>query len=102
MGNLVQFYIYILMSAKDAATAGILRVGNLPYVASNGANRNVVLQAAGRFDLDAGFTQFNAVTVPGQSYMFIVESGDNVAAQVLVAANLVATTELYISGSYEV
>lgn len=102
MGNLVTFYIYILMSAKDAATAGILRIGNLPYAASNGANRNVVLSAAGRFDLDAGFTMFNAVTVPAQSYMFIIESGDNVNAQALAAANLVAATELYISGSYEV
>jgi len=102
IGNRVNFQIYILMTAKDGATAGLLHVTGLPYAANSGANNNAVCTAAGRVDLDAGYSWFSGVISPSNSFLFLVESGDNVATTVLAAANLVATTELYLSGSYQV
>lgn len=103
IGDRVFYDIYITMTAVDGTTAGNLRVGGLPFTANSLANN----RAAGgignnKFDLDAGYTQVGGRVVENTTQIGLVETGDNAATAALAAANLVAATEIQISGHYRV
>jgi len=104
-GDFVWVGIAIEMTAKDAATAGNLRITNLPFALPSGLTSMVASAAVGSFgniDLDAGYSTIGIGIEAGNTYITMTQAGDNVAVAFLAAANLQATTRIYCSLVYPV
>lgn len=103
IGNLVFIKCTVLLSAKDAATAGNLRITGLPFTSKNVANSYASLTISGANVLHSGaYTYCGARIDPNTTYISLMENGTNLAPALLGAAALKAATEFEISGSYEV
>lgn len=102
IGHLFFFTIRLTLSAKDAATAGNLRIAGFPYTGSSNANA-MSPAAVGywKFDIDAGFTQLVGQWEPADGRLYLAECGDNVDKQYLTATNLLADSVIHVSGFYE-
>ena len=101
IGDLILFSFAVIMTAKDAATAGAIRITGLPKAALNltglhyqvGIFTSNVTQGATRPTI--------AGQVPaGQIYIQMLQSGSGVASQNLDASTVGATSELYGTGNY--
>lgn len=104
IGNRVYFNLRIVLTAKDAATAGNLIIGGLPF-ASNATAHNFHSLAVGNvglITLTAGYTQIEAHIEPNFTYMYLGQLGSGVAYSYLQAAAFAATTRIAVSGHYMV
>lgn len=103
VGNRVHIQISLLMTAKDAAMAGNIKITGLPYAAATGVANNLAGMPVSDWylSLDAGYTQVGARIDAGQ-FLWLMQLGSNKSPALLTKLNIYATTELYISGSYEV
>lgn len=102
IGRLVFVECQMIMTAKDAATAGDLHVRTLPFATANVGTANFGSLAVGlsKFDLSAGYTQVGLITVINTTSLQLTEMGDNVGGQGLNAAALLADSSLYVGGCY--
>lgn len=94
-GDLVTAGFYIRLASKDAATAGSLRVGGLPFMSANTTDQYggaIITQY--KIDLDAGYSQLGLQVAPNTTKAALIENGDNVAASTIAAANLLADTNI--------
>lgn len=104
IANLVFYTCGVVMTAKDAATAGDLQLSGLPFTTRNLANlqfsANVGIQ--GSFDLNAagGYYGVSAITQVNSTYMTLFEVGDNVAHTQLTAADLNNASLIVATGFY--
>lgn len=96
------FYsVTIVMTAKDATTAGVVQIAGFPLTSRNTSNLTPAgAVTAARFDLDAGYTQVAATMNSNSTVMNVGEIGDNVAFSNLVAANLLANSQITVTGHY--
>lgn len=92
----------VVMTAKDAATAGNINITGFPLSAYNyGAFvSGLAVSAYDSINLDNanGYTQIG-ISMTGTSGA-LFQSGDNVAAKRIVAADIAATTAIVFGGIY--
>jgi hypothetical protein len=102
IGNRVNFNLRIILSAKDAATAGNLIISGLPFASNSTASNfhSFSVGNAGLFTLTAGYTQLEAHIEPNLSYFYLGQLGSGVAYSYLQASALAATSRISVSGQY--
>jgi hypothetical protein len=103
IGALVYVQGYIVMSAKDGAMAGNIRLGGLPFATANIANTfgAIAVGPYSNIDLGAGYTQLAIGTLPNTTAALdLYECGDNVATAAIVAADIANNTAIQFSGTY--
>lgn len=85
------------LSAKDAATSGNLRITGLPYTCGPNLAYATVLCYVRNFDIDTagGFTHVEGILGPGDTFIQLYESGDNVVPVTLTEADFGATSYIY-------
>jgi hypothetical protein len=99
VGRIVHLEFRAVMTAKDAATAGSINIGTLPFTPGLGIGA-MTLGRYSNIDL-AVATQQLAMSVSG-GVIYLQQSGDNTAFAFIAAASISATTEIEGSGSYSV
>jgi hypothetical protein len=102
IGNRVNFNLRIVLSAKDAATAGNLIIAGLPFTSNATTNNFHALSVgnAGLFTLTALYTQLEAHMEPNLNYFYLGQIGSGVAYSYLQAAAFAATSRISVSGQY--
>jgi len=104
VGNLILVSCFIIMSVKDAAMAGNIQVGGLPFVSRNitGARWSITSGQFNNFNLDnaGGWTTLNANVLANSNAINLNQNGDNVGAKNIVAADVGATVQIALNGSY--
>jgi hypothetical protein len=104
IGNRVEFNLRIVLTAKDAATAGNLIIGGLPFTSDNTVSNFHALAVgnAGFFTLTALYTQLEAHMERGVNFLYLGQIGSGVAYSYLQAAAFAANSRINISGHYMV
>jgi hypothetical protein len=100
LGNEIQFYVTIALSATSGAT-GFLRIGVLPGNAStlSGLSYACTIGEAGSFNIGAGY-RLGAAISGGLNYITLYALADNAATVFASAAALGANSTITISGRY--
>lgn len=95
-GGLVTAQFDILLTAKDAATAGNISIGTLPVTSLNvpGFVQSGWLGIFSSVDLTAGYTHLSCYVLPNDTKLYLSQQGDNIAAANVLAAAIGATTAL--------
>lgn len=90
------------MSAKDAATAGAMRITGLPFTSEVAASTYgpVSIPAFGNITLTAGYTQVGGYVQPNNTYVNLLQSGSAVAAADITAAAIAANSDWMMHGTY--
>lgn len=105
VGRLTTAWINIVLSAKDAAISGNLRITNLPFSSVNdtGYIASAAVGEYSNFDLNVagGYSELKATLGPNRTFLTLGEVGDNVAAANLTAVDLSATSALQLTIQYE-
>lgn len=102
--NLVHVSARVEISSKDAAMAGSVAVGGLPYApisSSNSENAFSVSRYYG-FGFPASRTQLVAHNDPGGAYIALQAGGNSVANGVIDSSGVSSSAGLIISGSYRI
>lgn len=102
-GSKISVWGTITLTAKDAATAGNLRIGGLPIAPAASYTGMIFPCSLGEIDflsLSASKISHSAVFSLGNTYISLIETASNAAATNLPAGNLQATTTITFSGSY--
>lgn len=92
----------VIVLSSTSGMAGNVAIGGLPYVAaafSSGAYAGFVSQFSS-IDLDVR-TQLGIQPIAGESYMELWESGDNVAAQNITAADIGNSSAIHFGAVYK-
>lgn len=93
----------VILTAKDAATAGDIRIGGLPFTISSGAyNPGFAVTWFRNIDLTAGYSQIGLQGAAGTTQIALLQSGDNVGELTIAAAAIGATTGIAFSGVFTV
>jgi hypothetical protein len=102
IGNRVNFNLRIILSAKDAATAGNLIIAGLPFTSNATASDFHALSVAnvGAITLSALYTQVDAHIESSGTVIYLGQIGSVQAASFLQAAALAATSRIIVSGQY--
>jgi hypothetical protein len=103
VGEIVEFWGYIVLNAKDGATAGNLQIKNLPFQSSSATDIPISIGYQRGIDLNVGggyYTVAGVVNNAG-SLITLYQNGDNVSSANLVAADFDATFALQFSGFYK-
>ncbi len=104
IGDICFFNINIVMTAKDAAMSGAVRISGLPFASktsSNGATQCAV-GSVSNIGLDAGYTQYTALILAGNNFINLQESKAATANANIDASLIVATSAINISGIYAI
>jgi hypothetical protein len=101
-GNRVEFNLRIVLTAKDAATAGNLIVGGLPFTSNNTVSNfhAVAVGNAGFFTLTSLYTQLEAHIERGLNYAYLGQIGSGLAYSYLQASAFAANSRINLSGHY--
>ena len=104
IGNRVYFNLRIMLSAKDAATSGLLTITGLPFTSSATTSNfsAAAVSNAGTIDLSLGYTQISAEVQTNVTVVYLGQIGDNVAFSLLTDTALTATSRIVVSGNYAV
>lgn len=104
MGDVCFFNVHIVLTNKDAATAGNIRLTGLPFSArsTNAQITSVTVAYLSNITLTASYTQLSAIIQQGNSFVELVQGGSNQAALFLPAAGIANTTEIMVSGVYPI
>ena len=102
IGNRVYFNLRIVLSAKDAATAGDLIIAGLPFASNATASTfsSFAVGNAGFITLPASYTQLEAHIEPNATLFYLGAIGSNVAYSYLQATAFAANTRISVSGTY--
>ena len=102
IGNRVNFNLRIVLSAKDAATAGNLIIGGLPFASNSTAHtfNSFAIGNAGLFTLSVLYTQLEAHIEPNLSYFYLGQIGSGQAYSYLQASAFAATSRIVVTGTY--
>lgn len=103
VGNMVTLFASIVMSSKDVAAAGNLRITGLPFTPVTLTGYTAVGSCmAANLDFAAGYTTTHCYVQSNDSNMRIYQSGDNVALAQFDAAAVNNNTQFYITLTYQV
>ena len=105
IGNVIFFNAAVLLSAKDAATAGNIgiKLGTLPNAATPaGVLNGVVVNAFQNITFTAGYTQLGGQIVNASNTVVLLQGGSAQLVAAVAAASTNATTYVAISGFYPI
>jgi hypothetical protein len=104
IGNRVEFNLRIVLTAKDAATSGLLIIGGLPFTSDNTVSNFHALAVgnAGFFTLTALYTQLEAHMERGMNTFYLGQIGSGVGYSYLQSTAFAANSRINISGHYVV
>lgn len=104
MGDVCFFNVHIILTNKDAATAGNIRLTGLPFPArsSDAQITSVSVGYMSNITLTAGYTQLAGFIQPGNSFVELVQGGSSQPAAFLTASGVSNTTEIMVSGVYPI
>jgi len=104
VGDMVTATFEFSMTAKDAATAGNVRITGLPFAANSTSTISVAAAVASYdgvdIDVAGGRYQVGAFIQAATSFLRVFESGDNVATASIVATDIGATFSMRGSVTY--
>lgn len=98
--NFVMATCVLVMTAKDMATAGDIRISGLPFPATAGAFYPGVIGSITNMGRSIGYTEFSCGVAQNTQYVTLQEVTGAAAAQNLTAINLNATTAIVASVFY--
>jgi hypothetical protein len=103
IGSLVFINLYVAMSAKDAAMAGNAQIHGLPFTTRNVSNEfplgNVIFRSV-NLDAAGGFYSTYGNILSNNTKIALGQQGDNVVQKNIVAADIAATTAVFLSAWY--
>ena len=103
IGNKVFFHICLVMTAKDAAMAGTVRITGLPFLANSTASLFAMVPILpSNINLGTARPILFADVPPGTNYLQCLQGGSGVGLTLLDATALSANSELYMTGHYVV
>ena len=104
MGDVCFFNVYIVLTNKDAATAGNIRLTGLPFPARSASAQTTSVTVAYLSDitLTASYTQLSGIIQPGNSFVELVQAGSGQPAAFLPTAGIANTTQIMVSGVYPI
>lgn len=104
IGDVCYFDAYVVLAAKDPATAGEIRITGLPYThrTTSATTTSLSVSLVSRISNSVGYTQTTACINPGENFIRLAESGSGVAASFLTAGTIVNTTAIAVSGMYPI
>lgn len=104
VGKLCKIDIIILLSAKDAAMAGNITIGGLPFTSKSGTDHSpsFTIGYLVNFDLDPTRNMLKALMLNNVTEIRLYNTGDNTSAIQVVASQITGTTQICISGEYEI
>jgi hypothetical protein len=104
LGKLCYFDLRVELTAKDAAMAGAIFIGGLPFTSKNTTNRRTscIIGGYNNFDVDAAKPVLAANIVGNDNKIGFTNNGDSTFSTIVLAAQIIATTEFRISGCYEI
>lgn len=102
IGRQVQAVFKLVLTAKDGASAGDLRITGFPFTAGSGMDYSVTIGRTVNIDLNVagGYYSVAGVIPASASYITLQEIGDNVGGAALTVADFNATTEIFGSVTY--
>lgn len=104
MGDVCFFNVHIVLTNKDPATAGNIRLTGLPFQArlANAQTTSVTVSYLSDITLTAGYTQLTGFIQPGNNFVELVQGGSGQPAAFLTAAGIANTTQIMVSGVYPI
>lgn len=99
IGALVFTLGRVTLSAKDAAMAGSIFVGGLPFTSASGLYSAAVINAS---NFNALTTPITASADPAQTRVGLYKNAPNAVFTAVVAADITATTDIVLSSAYTV
>jgi hypothetical protein len=103
IGNKVDFNLRVHITAKDAAMAGNVRIGGLPFTSKNTTNLfgsvSIGYINAG-WTFAAGATQIGGIISPNTDYIDLYTFGSGVIGTAVPVASVTAPLVIILSGSY--
>ena len=102
-GNMVHCDIFVALSAKDAAMAGNVSVGGLPFTSKTSTNRysSAATGTYKNIDLTAGYSQIGGAIQSAAVAITLYQAGDNVAHSNIAAAAFTNDSFVMCSVDYE-
>lgn len=104
IGRQVTASFNIALSAFDAATAGDMRITNLPFTCGSGMTYSATFGYVKDVNLNVagGYYTVTGILEPGNTYISLYECGDNLSVVALTEADIGAATYIYGSVVYNV
>lgn len=104
IGDVCFFNLYLALSSKDAAMAGTIRIGGLPYPsrAASAQYTSVSVGWASYISTDTGYSQIGAYIPVGQSYIELSEIKPGASVGNIAAVHLASNSQIMISGMYPI
>lgn len=104
VGRLVSVECRIVMTAKDAATAGSLEIFGLPFTSANiaAAAAGMATATTSNITLTAAYTQIGLQVLPNTTTVFFIQNGSAQAAAAINSTGLAATSAVVMGGNYSV
>jgi hypothetical protein len=102
IGNMVHFNIKVALTVKDAAMAGNVVIGGLPFASKNDSERRIscAVGSLASVDLDATRPYLAAMIYDNATSINLLLHGDNTSSTFATVAQITATTTIHITGSY--
>jgi len=103
-GKMVHCDISLVLTAKDSAMAGTVRIIGLPFASKNAANRisSVSIGMAGYINFGTGYTQLMGYITANNIGITLIKAGSNVNIAYLQSSDITNTTLLRVSFDYEI
>ena len=104
VGDVCFFNVHIVLTNKDPATAGNIRLTGLPFPArlASAQTTSVTVSYLSDITLTAGYTQLAGIIQPGNNFVELVQGGSGQPAAFLPAAAIANATQIMVSGIYPI
>ena len=99
-GSIVHFTLFIILSLRDVAMAGDVRIGGLPFTVIPIGHGAVSIGFVTFAKLSAGKIAWMGLALADTKYISMREAGNNNGLTSLPAANITDNTGFIISGTY--
>ena len=99
-GSIVHFTLFIILSVKDVAMAGDVRIGDLPFTVIPLGHGAVSIGFVTFTELSTAKIAWMGLALAGTKYISMREAGNNNGLTSLPAANITDNTGFIISGTY--
>lgn len=99
VGKMVQFRIFLQMTAKDAATNGTLRVGALPYNTASGQHTAISVAYISGFTITSNY--FMNGYIQGTNNYIVIQESNGTIRNSLSDTALTSASTIMIAGTYQ-
>lgn len=101
-GKLVKVNFTIVMTAKDGATAGDIRISGLPFtVANDGVDYASCFSAYNAVTMNANFTQLTCRATQNTNYISLLQNGSAQTSTFITDTGIASTTRFIGEATYQ-